>query len=71
MEQAGLLSHAGRDRSGALEESNLYVSAAELSTGAARGQLFLGRALGPAFIAHELEKALVAITGMALPWETY
>jgi S1-C subfamily serine protease len=65
LEHVGLLSLAGRNRSGALEESNLYVSTTALSTGAARGALFLGKALGAAFIANELPKALVAITGMS------
>ena len=61
---AGLLYHEGRARSGVLGDQDLFFATRELSSGASRGTLFLGRALGPGYIAHEIQSVLVAITGV-------
>lgn len=63
MSHSGLLSHEGRDRAGVLGDGDLYFAAAERSAGASRGLLFLGTALGSTYIANEIQKALVAISG--------
>jgi S1-C subfamily serine protease len=63
MVQSGLLSFEGRTSAGILGEGDLFYSAHERSTGARKGTLFLGRALGASYIAHEIQKALVATSG--------
>jgi Trypsin-like peptidase domain len=62
--QAGLLSFEGRASKGVFGDGDLYYAPAERSTGASRGTLFLGKALGASYIAHEIQKALVAISGV-------
>ena len=63
METEGFLSYEGKNRSGALLESNCYYFAAVMSKNSARGLLWLGKVLGPAFIAHELQRLMVRIVG--------
>jgi S1-C subfamily serine protease len=63
MTQAGLLSHEGKGRSGVMGNGDHYYSVHERTKGAAKGTLFLGRALGTSFIAHKFQRSLVAITG--------
>lgn len=62
--RAGLLYHEGKARSGVLGDQDLFFASYELSRGASRGTLFLGKALGPSYIAHEIQRALVAISGL-------
>jgi hypothetical protein len=64
MTQCGLLSSEGRARAGVLGDGDLFYAGAERSKGASRGSLFIGRALGSSYIAQEIQKALVAISGI-------
>jgi S1-C subfamily serine protease len=64
MAVSGLLSFEGRALKGVFGDGDLYFAAGERSMGAARGTLFLGKALGPSYIANEIPKVLVAISGV-------
>jgi S1-C subfamily serine protease len=60
---AGLLSHEGKTRGGVLADGNTYYFAPVFTANRKKGSLWLGEALGAPYIAHEISKALVRITG--------
>jgi S1-C subfamily serine protease len=64
MTGAGLLSYEGRGAStSVMGNADHYYALHERSSGAIKGNLYLGQVLGAPFIAHKIQKALVAITG--------